>query len=146
MSLPKQKSREIVFQLLYCHDLNCLDSDIDKLISFVMSENKISKKNALSCFNVFEKVKKKLESLDPYIISETSSDYAFDRISSVEKNILRLALYEFFNEETIPEKVSIAEGIRLAKKYSTPHSVKFVNAVLDTIYKKGIELANQASG
>ncbi len=146
MSLPKQKSREIVFQLLYCHDLNCLDSDMDKLISFIMSENKISKKNALSCFDSFEHIKKKIELIDPYIIAETSSDYAFERISNVEKNILRLALYEFLYEETIPEKVSIAEGIRLAKKYSTPHSVKFVNAVLDTIYKKGFELADQASG
>jgi len=144
MSLPKQKFREVVFQLLYSQDLIC--SDKDSLISFIKDENKISKKNALACFELLSKVKEKIELIDPYIITETSADYAFDRISSVEKNILRLALYEIFYDETIPGKVSIAEGIRLARKYSTPQSAKFVNAVLDTIYKKGFELADQASG
>jgi len=144
MSLPKQKFREVVFQLLYCNEL--MSSNKDELLSFIMSENKISKKNAQACFELLDKIKEKIELIDPYIIAETSSDYDFDRISSSEKNILRLALYEIFYDETIPEKVSIAEGIRIAKKYSTPQSAKFVNAVLDTIYKKGFEFADQASG
>jgi len=140
MSLPKQKFREIVFQILYCHDFKC--SLTEDLLSLLMRENKVSKKNVVLCFEKFKAINIKLDSIDP-LISEASTEYAFDRISSVEKNILRLALYEIFYDDTIPEKVGISEGVRLSKKYGTPESAKFVNAILDTLYKKRKELATQ---
>jgi transcription antitermination protein NusB len=143
MSLPKQKFREVVLQLLYSYDFKCLDKE--GLLSLIMKENKISKTNALNCFVMVEQIVKQKELIDASI-TDTCPDYSFERISSVEKNILRLSLYEILFDKTLPEKISIAEGIRLAKKYGTPQSAKFVNAILDAIYKKGCNLALEISG
>jgi transcription antitermination protein NusB len=49
--------------------------------------------------------------------------------------VLRLALYEMLHDDQIPPKVAIAEAIRLSRKFSTPESSSFINAILDAIYK-----------
>ena len=70
------------------------------------------------------------------MISETSLSYDLDRIHSVERNVLRLGIYELFYETEIPPKVAIAESIRLSKKFGTPESVSYVNAIIDNLYKR----------
>jgi N utilization substance protein B len=55
------------------------------------------------------------------------------RISAVDRNILRLAIFEMLHCPEVPPVVSINEAIEIAKKYSTDESGKFVNGVLDRI-------------
>jgi len=55
------------------------------------------------------------------------------RISSVDRNILRIAIYEMLERPDIPSVVSINEAIEIAKKYSTEESGRFVNGVLDKV-------------
>ena len=62
--------------------------------------------------------------------------YDIDRIHSVERNVLRLGIYELFFDPEIPPKVAIAEAIRMSKKFGTPESVSYVNAIMDNIYKR----------
>lgn len=73
------------------------------------------------------------------IITETLKNWKFDRISLVDRSILRLGTYEiFFSLSPVPYPVVINEAVELAKKFGTNESGAFVNGVLDAIRKKTI--------
>jgi N utilization substance protein B len=68
-------------------------------------------------------------------------DYDFDRIASIDRNVLRIAAYELVFEPSIPPKVTINEAVEIAKRYSTAESGRFVNGVLGN-YIRGTAKAN----
>ena len=70
------------------------------------------------------------------IITSTSRNWSLDRMSAIDRSVLRLAVCEMMFLADAPVAVIIDEAIELAKKYSTENSGKFVNGVLDSIAKK----------
>jgi N utilization substance protein B len=66
-------------------------------------------------------------------ISKYTANYELRRISAVDRNILRMAIYEMFFAEDVPPIVAINEAIDIAKKFGTEESGKFVNGVLDRV-------------
>jgi N utilization substance protein B len=64
-------------------------------------------------------------------------NWRLDRLSSVDRGILRIAAAEMLYMDDIPPKVSIQEGIRLAEQYGGNDSPRFVNGVLDALYRRG---------
>jgi N utilization substance protein B len=68
-------------------------------------------------------------------ITRYCENYEFRRISAVDRNVLRLAIYEMLHRDDIPPVVSINEAIELAKTFSGAESGKFVNGILDRIRK-----------
>lgn len=138
MNLPPQKFREIAFQILYAFDFTDLIEN--EIIEMIMKHCKISKKNVKACFEKCLAIREKYQKIDP-IIADVSTSYEFQRISRVEKNILRLTLFELLFDQELSEKICIAEGIRLSKKFSTLESLTFVNAILDKIYKTRLAVA-----
>jgi N utilization substance protein B len=139
MALSQQKFREIVFQILYSLDTAHPDENV--MVDLMMNELAVSKRNVRLALEKAQKIISHLADIDAKI-SFVSISYDFDRIQKVIKNILRLGVFELFFETEIPHKVIIAEAIRLSKKFSTPESASFVNALLDQIYKnsKGEEV------
>ncbi len=132
MPLPQQKSREIIFQLLYSYDLGKAHPvDMHPLL---MKELSVTRKAIRDAQEKVDLILTKLPQIDD-LIAKTSHSYAFERIQSVERNILRVGIFEILYDKSIPPKVAISEAMRLARKFSTPESAAFVNAVLDTIYK-----------
>lgn len=129
--IPKKKFREMVFQIIYSQDFN--DSIEPKGIFSMLDQCMISKKNMREAQERASKIAIHLKEIDEKI-AQFSPEYDFSRISHVEKNILRLGIYEMIHDDDIPPKVAIAEAIRLARKYGTPEGGSFVNAVLDAIY------------
>jgi len=79
----------------------------------------------------------KMDGLDK-IIEKAAPQWPIDQISVVDRNILRLGLYELLYEDkkAVPPKVAINEAIELAKNFGGESSGKFVNGVLGTIYKE----------
>lgn len=61
-----------------------------------------------------------------------------ERVGPVERNILRIGLYEMLHVDDVPAKVAINEGIELAKSYGTDESPGFINAVLDRLRKSSV--------
>lgn len=133
MALPPQKFREIVFQLLYSTDFP--NPEAEETALMLMGELKVTKKAVMQARERAEHIKEKISSIDEQI-TIFSTEYSFDRISRVEKNILRLGVYEMLYDESLPPLVVIAEAIRLTRKFGTPESAQFVNAILDRLYKK----------
>ncbi|MCH9630638.1 MAG: Transcription antitermination protein NusB [Chlamydiia bacterium] len=137
MTLPLKKLREATLVALFSSKFADPTTD---LLPLVMEQLKLSKKNALAALERSFLVQEKVEELD-ILIDKYALDYEVERISSVEKAILRLAVFELLFDDDVPEKVAIAEAVRLARKFSTPESGGFVNGVLDGIYNsKGADL------
>jgi N utilization substance protein B len=132
MSLPAQKFREIVFQILYSHDMG--KSDDATIVDLLAQELEVSKKSVREAQQRVQDLLQHLEEIDA-LIGKTSVSYAFERIQSVERNILRVGAYEILFDKDIPPKVAIAEAMRLTRKFSTKEAASFVNAILDSIYR-----------
>jgi len=67
------------------------------------------------------------------LIKKNAQNWELHRIAAVDRNILRLAIYEMLHRDDIPPVVSINEAVDIAKKFSTQDSGKFVNGILDKI-------------
>ena len=70
------------------------------------------------------------------LLSEASENWSLNRMSVVDRNILRLATYELVDRPDIPPSVSINEAIEIAKRYGADEAPRFVNGVLDAITKE----------
>jgi len=142
MPLPKQKFRELVLLLLYSHDFS--QGEEEDCLNLVMQELKVSKKHLLEAQNLRRAVEAKKEAIDAEIQTNATA-YEFERIPGIERNILRLGAYEILYSQEIPGKVAIAEAIRLSRKFASPESATFVNAVLDAIYRKSQDVVGTAT-
>jgi len=70
------------------------------------------------------------------MISNSLKDWTFDRIPRVDRNILRIAVYELLFQKDVPTNVVISEAVNLAESLSTSESSAFINGTLGTISKK----------
>ena len=76
------------------------------------------------------------------LIAEHAEHWRLSRMATVDRNVLRLAVYELLNEDT-PKKVVINEALELAKRFSAPEAAQFVNGILDAV-RLQIEAASEA--
>jgi N utilization substance protein B len=70
------------------------------------------------------------------IIAECAEHWDLERMAVVDRNILRMAVFELLYEPTVPGKVAINEAIEIAKKFGTAESSRFINGVLDRIHRE----------
>jgi N utilization substance protein B len=70
------------------------------------------------------------------IIAESAEHWALERMAVVDRNILRMAVYELLYEPDVPGKVAINEAIEIAKKFGTAESSRFINGVLDRVHRE----------
>ena len=133
MQLPIKKQREILLQLLFSWEISTTLSTEDRA-SLLMESLEVSKKNVLQ-------VEEKLQSIILYLdrldraIDAACTDYPLERISLIDKNVLRIASYELLFEDVDP-KIVIDEALRLSKKFSSPEAVSFVHAIVDEVNKR----------
>jgi N utilization substance protein B len=80
------------------------------------------------------------------VIGELASGWKLERIANVDRNILRIALYEIQHRSDIPPSVSVNEAVEIAKKYSTADSGKFVNGILGTYLRSHAPVPRRAEG
>lgn len=73
--------------------------------------------------------------IDPYIV-KYASGWTLERIANVDRNLLRLAIYEILFRNDIPQGVSINEAVELAKEYSTAESARFINGILGSFARE----------
>ena len=86
---------------------------------------------------ISEGVRKNIKAIDDKI-SDYATNWQLTRMAVIDRNILRMGLFELKYTTDIPPKVAINEAVELAKKYGDLESSKFVNGILDKIHKKEI--------
>ncbi|MEI7481755.1 MAG: transcription antitermination factor NusB [Elusimicrobiota bacterium] len=130
----RRLSREQCLQSLYLADVSILETQ-DILAMFQMQEFALEEKVFEFYKTLFTDTITNREKIDG-IITATSKNWGLERMSAIDRCILRLAVCEMIFLEDAPVPVIIDEAIELAKKYSTENSGKFVNGVLDSIAKQ----------
>ena len=124
-------------QSLYEWDFYGKSKDgLDKILYRNIKDFAPGLENVTFIKELVEGVVKHLSSLDA-VIEKAAPEWPMPQIPLVDRNILRIGLYELLygNKEDVPPKVAINEAIELAKTFSGQMSGKFVNGVLGTIYK-----------
>lgn len=129
--------RSIAMQTLYEWDFYNKDSKrIDEFIKKNMIEfNKGSLENKEYIDSVVKGVLQNIEKIDE-LITKSAPEWPIDQIAMVDRNILRLGIYELLFSPDIPPKVAINEAIELGKTFGGRSSGKFINGVLGAIYRK----------
>ncbi|MBI3236225.1 MAG: transcription antitermination factor NusB [Chlamydiales bacterium] len=133
MAIAPQKLREIIFQLLYSFDFG--GATHEEMIPLLMRELQVSKQVMRLAIEKQGAVQSKQEEIDKQIVQHSKS-YDFERIPRIERNILRLGIFEILYGDPLPVPVAIAEAIRLCRKFATPEAAGFVNAILDAVSKE----------
>jgi N utilization substance protein B len=125
-------------QCLYEWDFNGKKSDgIENLIEKNIKEFGPGMDDTLFVNLLVENTIKNIGKIDP-LIEKCAPEWPLDQVTIVDRNILRLGIYEllFGNYEEVPPKVAINEAIELAKSFGGESSGRFVNGVLGTIYRE----------
>lgn len=128
--LKRREAREKALFYLYQSDL--LKMNVDELIQKDLKYKKEIDQFTLKLING---VKNNLDSLNE-IINTYSTNWQMDRMSILDRNMLRIALYELIYEQEIPFKVTINEAIEISKKYGDEKSGKFINGILGKAIEK----------
>lgn len=129
--------RSIVLQSLYEWDFYNRKSDLTKIIEHNLKEFGPGVDEPEFAWRIIKGVVENFEKINK-IIEKAAPEWPINQISIIDRNILRIGLYEllFSDKDEVPSKVAINESIELAKNYGGPNSGKFINGVLGTVYKE----------
>lgn len=129
--MSRQQARETAFKMIFQMDVGKNPLEVAELtMNEAMEEKAVSEKERSYIIGLAAGVAEKKEELDAFII-EHAKGWTIDRINVIEKNIIRLALYEIRYLSDIPYEVSVNEAIELAKRYGEDDAYSFVNGILD---------------
>lgn len=132
--------RAVILQTLYEWDFYGGKKDITEILDRNMQDFAPDVDEPEFAWKILKGVAEHLQDIDNKI-EEVAPEWPLARIAVIDRNILRLGLYElmYANPEEVPPKVAINEAIELAKNYGGPNAGRFINGVLGTVYKKNQE-------
>ena len=128
----RRKSREFALQMLFQWDMT--RQDPKRLEKTFWKSARAEERTRRFADQLFEEAVALLPEIDG-LIASLSENWQLDRLASVDRGILRLAISEL-RLGTAPPKVVIDEALELAKKFSSAESPAFLNGVLDAAYKQ----------
>ena len=131
-------SRSIVLQALFEWDFNGCDS---KKLKAVL-ENDIAEfapgiDEPEFAWKILKGIAEHIKDIDARIV-KTAPEWPLPKIAVIDRNILRIGLYEllYADKSEVPPKVAINEAIEMAKNYGGPNSSRFINGVLGTVFRE----------
>lgn len=133
----RQLARSVVLQSLYEWDFYNKKEDLTKVLERNLLEFAPGIDEPDFAWRLMKGIIDHLEDLD-VVISRAAPDWPVEQIAIIDRNALRIGLYElmYADPEEVPPKVAINEAIEISKNYGGPNSGKFINGVLGTIYKE----------
>lgn len=126
--MKRRKARELVLQALYQQEL--VETPLDEIILEI---------NAKDQNQYVEKTLYGIAAQRPdldRLIDRYALGWRLERLAILDRNILRLGLYEVLYSTEIPTEVAIDEAVELAKKYGTDKAQSFINGILDRVWKE----------
>jgi transcription antitermination protein NusB len=128
-------SRTIAMQSLYEWDFNDRQGELLQITENNIKQFASGLEDPAFIFDLIKGVAANISEIDE-IITKTAPEWPLDQITIIDRNILRLGIYELkFAVEGVPPKVAINEAVELGKAFGGESSGKFVNGVLGTLYK-----------
>ena len=129
-------AREHALKILYQFDIT--KRPMDAVVESYWNAEETKDQEVIAYSNVLARgVCGHIKDLDQKI-SDYATNWQIKRMAIIDRNVMRIGLYELQHTTDIPPKVAINEAVELAKKYGDLESSKFVNGILDKIHKKEI--------
>ena len=130
----RRKSRELALQMLFQLDMGKQSSDhVEKTFWAERDDLEQDVRSfAIDLFHVAENRKDEIDGL----IEKHAEHWRMDRMAAVDRNILRGAVAEFLGFPKTPKAVVINESLEIARRFSSPESVQFINGVLDSVARQ----------
>lgn len=140
----RREGREAAIQFLFGADLNklAITTTEERRLAlahfWALREKAPREKTQAFAADLVEGVLAHLPELDN-IIAKHVLNYEINRIAVVDRNVLRLAVFEMLHRDDIPPVVSLNEAIEIARKFGSEHSDQFVNGILDKVVKREVQ-------
>ncbi|MCD6486448.1 MAG: transcription antitermination factor NusB [Syntrophobacterales bacterium] len=129
----RRKAREIALQVLYQVDASRVD--VNEAIELFRDNFGISQETGEFSEQLIRYTLSHIKEIDD-LITNCSEHWSLERMSIVDKNVLRMAVCEFLYCDDIPPKVTLNEAIDIGKNYGSDNSGSFINGILDAMYAK----------
>jgi N utilization substance protein B len=129
----RRKARELALQMLFQHDIS--GNSIEMVVGTFEDLQKAKPNTREFAVKIFEGTVRNLEKIDEMITAQ-ADNWRLSRMAVVDRNIIRMSIYEFLHENDTPKLVIIDEAIEIAKKFGTQKSSQFINGILDGILKR----------
>jgi N utilization substance protein B len=126
----RREARALALQVLY--EVDCTRHPVETVLSERLAQNSLRPEAVALARRLVEGVLAYKPRLD-VLIHRYAPEWPLEQIALVDRNILRMAIYEMALEETVPLKVAINEAIELAKLFGSDSTPRFVNGVLGTL-------------
>jgi transcription antitermination protein NusB len=130
----RRKAREVALQFLYQLDLHG-EPDPEPQGDEFWSRHPVDAETRAFADALVRGTKQNEGTIDE-LLTQYAEHWALDRMAAVDRNILRLAVYELLLRPDVPIKVTINEAIEIAKKFGTRESSRFINGLLDRISRE----------
>jgi len=150
--MKRRSARVVAVQCLYQMEMNqvpaheALQAAMEEALTDNESGTDITDADALLAYvrGLLDKLVPRIPEIDG-MLSQFLQGYQVDRLSRVDREVLRVAVYEMVYSDDVPPKVAVNEAIEVAKHFGTEESGKFVNGVLGKMVKQVDELKAQAN-
>ncbi len=129
----RTKARECAFQMLYQWDMT--RAEMDQVVDSFWRVRSTTDLTRAMADRLARGAQGDLGSIDA-AITAASTNWRFDRIAAVDKNVLRIGSYELMHDSQTPSAVIIDEAVEMARRFGEADSPAFVNGVLDAIMRK----------
>ena len=133
----RRKQRELAFKLMYAETFN--KGSIHDTIAHLAEEGEIKEADYSDFVKLLIKTVENESDLFNDLIKSKLKNWDLDRVNLVDKLLIKLALAEFTKVLDVAAEITLNEAVELAKKYGTDDSQKFVNAILDKLFKELID-------
>ncbi len=130
MAGARRKARTIALQVLY--EVDSIGHEMEAVVTRLLAETGLSEENAAFTRGLVSGVIQNKEEID-HNIQSFAPAWPIEQIPAVDRNILRLAIFEILLDNIVPVKVAINEAVALAKMFGSESSPKFVNGVLGSV-------------
>lgn len=139
----RQESRDYALKFLFQTDFN--EEELEQAWADFWVGKRAGRRVKVFARELVDGVLDHLEDID-LSLQDVSDNWQLHRMAALDRNIMRMAVYEMTFRSDIPPVVSIHEAIRLANEYGAPESGKFVNGILDRMLKNLNRPARAADG
>ncbi len=127
--------RTVALQALFEWDFNNRSEDLSAVLERVLEEFAAGADDTDFARELVDGVISHIDEID-VIITETAPEWPIAQITIIDRNVLRLGIFELIFAKKIPPKVAINEAVEMGKRFGGESSGKFVNGVLGTLFKK----------